>query len=309
MDKIVQRILTELGDDTLLQKLAALPQSDLNSLWLEINRNQSKKLTPPALLKNYAGNRFAVPSEISPLQYCQLETELFSLAQRHTIEGILLSPAAPFGSCSAFGCVDQNNVVSAVRGTEMVADPTNMLAIVIADRLKNRKIENKTPVHYCAAARAVRAQTFVGKRSFPHFGLFCIVSSGKDAGSYICEKSLLIKQLSYYKDLFFEKYNAELHVVLRKRSGYTDSDGFFEKMAELLQTELPDASFSFDLDHADNPYYKGLNFKLYMYRDEEKIEIGDGGFVDWIQQMTGNKKERCLISGIGLDRMILQGLI
>lgn len=36
-----------------------------------------------------------------------------------------------------------------------------------------------------------------------------------------------------------------------------------------------------------------------------QIEIGDGGFVDWISQILGNKKERCLISGIGLDRLLL----
>lgn len=35
------------------------------------------------------------------------------------------------------------------------------------------------------------------------------------------------------------------------------------------------------------------------------INIGDGGFVDWTQKLLGNKKERCLISGIGLDRLLM----
>jgi len=42
-----------------------------------------------------------------------------------------------------------------------------------------------------------------------------------------------------------------------------------------------------------------------MKKNNDKIEIGDGGFVDWIQKMTNNKKERCLISGIGIDRLML----
>jgi hypothetical protein len=42
-----------------------------------------------------------------------------------------------------------------------------------------------------------------------------------------------------------------------------------------------------------------------MEKDNERIEVGDGGFVDWTQQMTGTKKERCLISGIGLDRLLI----
>jgi hypothetical protein len=32
------------------------------------------------------------------------------------------------------------------------------------------------------------------------------------------------------------------------------------------------------------------------------VEIGDGGFVDWTQRLTGNRKERLLISGVGVDR-------
>jgi len=38
--------------------------------------------------------------------------------------------------------------------------------------------------------------------------------------------------------------------------------------------------------------------------DEKEFYIGDGGFVDWTQKKLGNKKERLLISAIGLDRLI-----
>ena len=59
------------------------------------------------------------------------------------------------------------------------------------------------------------------------------------------------------------------------------------------------------LDSENNNYYKGINFKIYMQKDNEQIEIGDGGFVDWIGKMTGSKKNRCLISGLGLERLLL----
>jgi hypothetical protein len=42
-----------------------------------------------------------------------------------------------------------------------------------------------------------------------------------------------------------------------------------------------------------------------MEKENERIEVADGGFVDWIAKMTGNRKERCLISGLGIDRMLL----
>jgi hypothetical protein len=37
--------------------------------------------------------------------------------------------------------------------------------------------------------------------------------------------------------------------------------------------------------------------------DGELEEIGDGGFTDWSQQLTTSRKERLLISGLGLDRL------
>lgn len=51
--------------------------------------------------------------------------------------------------------------------------------------------------------------------------------------------------------------------------------------------------------------FKGINFKMYMHTKTETIEVGDGGFTDWTQKMLVNKKERCLISGLGVDRLLL----
>jgi hypothetical protein len=305
MGRIIDRILGDAGDSDLLDKLLALPKSDLNTLLLEVYKLQAEKLTPNGLLKAYQSNRFAVPSEIDPIAFHQMETDLLKIADNMGISGILLSPSALFGSCSVFGCVDQNNVISATRGTETLPDPTNMLAVIISDRLKTEVITKTQTVHYCTTARVVRSQAFSGKRSFSHFGLFCMVSYGMDSGSYSCEKELLVKHLAYYNRLFSKKYGAKLSVILRKRGGYTDGDGFFKRMTELIQSELPEVPLFFDLEHEDNNYYKGINYKIYIEKDNEKVEIGDGGFVDWIAKLIGNKKARCLISGVGMDRMLL----
>ena len=304
MSKITDRVLTKLGDKKLIEKLLTLPKSDLNSLLLEVFKEQAKNIAPTDVLKAFQINRFSVPSELDPVAYHIFESELLSLARELEIEPMLLSPSAPFGSCSAFGCVCQNNIVSASRGVEILPDPTNMLAVIIAERLKNKESNNHSPLHFCATARVLRANPIPPiKGYYSHFGIFCIVSSGKDSGSYICEKTLLVKQLSYYRKILIDKYNSRLSIVLRKRGGYADNAGLFDTMTELVKNELPDVPISFDLEHEDNNYYKGINFNLYMDRDNEKIEIGDGGFVDWINKMTNNKKERCLISGIGLDRL------
>lgn len=89
------------------------------------------------------------------------------------------------------------------------------------------------------------------------------------------------------------------------KGGYKDIDGFFGKMTETIETIFPETSLSFDFENVDNKYYQGINFKITLETKDGQIEIGDGGFVDWISQILGNKKERCLISGIGLDRLLL----
>ncbi|NQX67589.1 hypothetical protein HQN90_15815 [Paenibacillus alba] len=307
MSTILNRILKQIGDQEIVDKLLSLSKADLNSLLLELFEKQTEGFTPADVLKTYQSNRFPTPSDADPAKFHALETQLLTAAQKMKITTVLLSPSAPLGSCSVFGCVDQYNVVSALRGTETLSDPSNMLAIIIADKLKSRTESNIIPLHYAATARVVRAQAFSGKGFFAHFGLYCMVSSGKDSGSYACEKELLEKHLIFYKKLFQEQYNAKLSIVLRKRGGYTDGDGFFDRMTEVIQTMFPDTPLSFDYDDVDNKYYQGVNFKIYMERDGENFEFGDGGFVDWMYQMLGNKKERCLISGIGLDRFLLFG--
>ena len=119
------------------------------------------------MLKTFQSNRFCIPSELDPVVYHILETEFLSTSKKLDIEAVLLSPAAPFTSSSVFGCVDQNKVVSAVRGVEILPDPTNMLSIIIAEKLKNKKADNTTPIHYCTTARVLRAQVFPNtKRHF-----------------------------------------------------------------------------------------------------------------------------------------------
>ena len=148
LSEIIERLLTQFGDIDLIEKIIALPKPDFNSLMLKIFQSHASRVTPVEIVKAFHVNRFSVPSELDPVAYHTLETNFLSSAQELDINTILLSPSAPFASSSVFGCVNQNNVVSAVRGIELLSDPTNMLSIMIAEKLKNKNIENITPIHY-----------------------------------------------------------------------------------------------------------------------------------------------------------------
>ena len=52
-------------------------------------------------------------------------------------------------------------------------------------------------------------------------------------------------------------------------------------------------------------YYRDLCFKVFGSAGGQRFEVGDGGFVDWTAKLLGNRKERLLISGYGLDRLAL----
>jgi hypothetical protein len=309
MSKIADSILSRLGNNNLIKDLLSLPKSDFNSLMLEVFRQQAGSITPIDIVKAYNLNRFSVPSEVDPVAYHSLEAELLALAQDSGIKAILLSPAVPFASSSTFGFVNQNNVVSSVRGTEILSDPTNMLAIIIASQLKENKAGNANPLHYCTTARVLRAKVFPSRKGYySHFGHFCIVSSGKDSGSYTCEKDLLVKHMLYYKKLFIDKCDAKLSIELRKSRGYIDGDGFYNNMAKLVKQEFPGVPLAIKQEYEENNYYRGIHFIIYAEKNNERIEVGGGGFVDWMQQMTNNKKERCLISGISLDRLLIYNI-
>ncbi len=302
---ILERILKQSGDEGLLDKLSALSASDLQSLLMEVFLKRAGRVTPPQLLKEYQGNRFVKPATIDAIAYLQTELQTLTLAREMGIDPVLLSPAGQLFSCSALAAVSQNKVLSALRGTELLADPTNMLALFIADRLQKKAWSNAgQPVHAGAACRVARGQAFSGPNSFSHFGLFCAVSSGRDTGSYACEHSLLAKHLAYYSRLFEEALNTPLTLILKKRGGYKDGQGFLERTAEHIQKTLPGLSVTLETGNSDNAYYQGLNFKLMIPTGDELSEVGDGGFVDWTQKMLGNKKERLLISAIGLDRLM-----
>ncbi|REK76758.1 hypothetical protein [Paenibacillus paeoniae] len=304
MNKPINRMKHQLGDD-LFQKLKELSPSDFNSFMLEVYRTRTDSQRPSDMLRSYASSRFSKPSELDPIAYHQLEANMLELARQQDIQPVLLSPVAPLGNCSSYGTVDQNKIVSASRSTEVLADSTNMMATIAADRIKRGIWNHNEGAHLCSTHRVIRAQHFNSADAFAHFGLYGMVSVGKAKGSYECEANLLGKQLRYYQALFYSRFRAKLSVVIEQRSGYTDGDGFLRRMAAVMESQLPEASFTIQEANLTNGYYQGINFKLFMTNQHGNTEIGDGGFVDWTQIMLGNRKERCLISGIGLDRLLM----
>jgi hypothetical protein len=267
---VLERVLRQVGTET-LDRLAKLPGADLTSLLLAAMRRRAGNLTAPDVLRRYRADRFVTPAPVPFRDLRRAEDRLLN-ALPDDVDVLQLAPVVPLGTHSVVSTVDQNNVVSTIRNTEVAADPTNALALEAAVRRRSGET-----VRLAAVQRVVRAQVFAGAASFAHFTLFGRVSAWRGD-----ERPHLEEHLRFLAEACAP---AEFRVTC-----------FDERFRWAL-----------DLPHVEeNPdrhtnYYQGLCFKVFR----DGAEVGDGGFVDWSAQLLADRKERMLISGVGVDRLAL----
>src|SRR5947207_9793785 len=151
-----------------------LPASRLWSLLLEVIAARAAARAPAALMEQWDRDRFVQPSLVD--QRSLLEIDRHLLAAAAAFESIELSPVAPLGVCSLLGRASQHKVLSALRGTEVVADPTNVMALECARRLRR---DPAAPVRLTTSHRCVRAQEIPSVRGFTAaFRMFRVASAG-----------------------------------------------------------------------------------------------------------------------------------
>ena len=182
MSNFIEKLEQKVGVDNLLERIQdGLTGSEFNSLLLALYKKRTADLTPAEVLHAFQQNRFVIPSNIDPVQNKQNEIRWLTQAAEHGFHAIQLSPLAPLGTSSVFGFIDQNRIVSATRGCEIVSDATNVLAMHIAKEFKSRR--DAGLLKYCTTQRFTRAQHFTDPRFTAHFGIYCMVSGGLvDAG-------------------------------------------------------------------------------------------------------------------------------
>lgn len=307
--RITHELLRRIGQPELLQLLTqGLSGTELNTLLLDVLREKAKKTTAPALLKQYQLNRFVKPSDLPVLELKKTELELLKLFKTHLFEPVELSPVSVLGSCSAVAQADQNKILSALRGTEVLADATNAMALHICD-LKKRKLwkpKNKSEkFRLSTMQRHVRTQSITGAGFTPHFKIGCFVTSGFDTGNFAFEKEGLLEHLQLMHALYKGFYGVEdVSFRFLCRGGYADSLRLANEVKTYVLTHAPVTNIEIvEKPEKEIDYYKGVQYKTDIRWKDKVFEIADGGFVDWTQQILQNKKERFLISGIGFEFM------
>ena len=306
MDKsILDRLAAETGVPGILEILAEkLSASDLSSLLLEVFHRKTAQLSPSRLLRAYRQNRFVQPSEVNAVAFGEFTLEWLKAARSAGFMPLELSPVAPLGACSVVGTVHQDKVLSALRGTEVVADATNVLALESAERRIKKGFPSQ-PLHFSVAHRHVRAQEIPDVPGFSaHFGILGLTSAGRDTGSFQFERENLLRHVRFYKTFFEEHLRiSPVRIRLKALDPLDGENRLFGSVCSFLQEAEPDWSIETSKSKQnEQEYYRLLQFKIVIPGPQgQDIEIADGGFTDWTQQLTGNRKERLLISGAGLE--------
>lgn len=308
-DGLVSRIQRRAGVDDLLEVLAErLPASQLQSLMLQVYQRRATAATGPQVLRTYQRNRYTTPSALSPLATAAVEQRALAAAGTADYEALMLSPVCPLGTAAAVGTVHQDKVFSAVRGMEATSDTTNSLALECATR--RQEAPRGGTVRLCAVQRVVRGQPFEGPGSMQHFGLFGLCTAGRDEGSYRFEVAGLRSQLTVHlrllRDCVALGYPvAGVRVQVTEYGDARRREALDREVLTPLAAEFPEARFGFDDDRAaGRGYYDGVSLGIHATTpDGTGCTLADGGLTTWTQQLLGNRKERLLVSGFGVDRL------
>jgi hypothetical protein len=300
---LIDKLLANLNTPDLLDILVnQLSMSELNSLLLEVYRQKAQQITPPQLLQNYLQNRFVAPSLLPKLDFLEFELKILQLADSQSFSLIELSPLSPLGACSVVASADQNKIVSALRGTEVTADATNVLALECAKIRKQAQFPN-TMLHFATIHRHVRTQVFDFKGFSPHFKILGLVSAGRDNGSFEFEKLSIYHHLQFYHHFFTEILAIQaVKIHLKFLNNESEVNRLAESVLEYLKIKMPNVIIKqSDNQQVSQNYYQQLQFKFIVDWGGQSFEIADGGYVDWTQKLTQNRKERFLISGLGIE--------
>jgi len=309
MNKIIERIEREAGVPGLVSILAQrLTPTDLQSLLLEVYRLRSSHRRPSDLLSSYESDRFVHPSSVPPGRL--LAWEQIALSQLPPeFQPLALSPVCPLGTVSAVATVDQNWAVTTARNTEVVSDSTNVLALECAIRRRRlvRTGRPMEPVHLAASHRLLRAQRYDNPTALSHFSCFALCSAGRDQGNLRFELEALGLHIRIYLRALriFLGPSVPLHVSATDLSSDARNTLLESQLLAPIRSEFESVECSVDEQRTGGRgYYLDLCFHIHATHPAgQRLELVDGGAVNWTRRLLSNDKERLVISGIGSERL------
>lgn len=271
---------------------------------LRLVREQASRRRPADLLAQYRRDGHVTPSMLDQRLVNTLDRIALDAAEG--FDAVLLSPVAPLGTNSVVAPTSQDRTLSTTRGTEVVSDPTNVLALECAVRLLASGGAASSPVVRLATVhqtlRAQRVSDPDGAHS-QHFRLFALGESGAALPDDEFDVRAVGNHLRVY-DRLFDACERSLRVEFPQRRAIVRVDergqALAERVVHRLRAVLP------HVDVATEPlastYYDGLRVGFGAQgRSGEFVEIADLGRFDWVAQLTSDRRNRFVASGCGIQ--------
>lgn len=254
--------------------------------------------TPAHLRQQWKQDRFVQPSMVDQRTLNEIDGHLLAAAAEAEpkFEAIELSPVAPLGVCAAIALASQNKIVSTARGTEVVSDPTNVLALECARRLS---ADPSQTVRLTTCHRCMRAQSIRDKPGFAaHFRMFSLASAGHERA----DRDLLVGELA-----------AHIHTQLAgldrlERHGYSFGSRKVRLLATPENAHLAErigamvAATPIEHHPLEHAYYDGVRYMIDVEpvrSPGESIALIDGGAFNWMRKLLANDKMTFIASGMG----------
>jgi hypothetical protein len=270
-----------------------LPASRLWSLLLEVAETRAAARRPVELMEQWDRDRFVQPAIVDQRSLVEVDRHLLTAAS--TFESIELSPVAPLGVCSMMGRTSQNKVLSALRGTEVVSDPTNVMALECARRLRR---DREAVVRLATSHRCIRAQEIPKVRGFTaNFRIFCLASAGIERQSHAFVVDAVAEHITVILNALDRLEQHGFAFPGRRITVFaTEANG---ELGDRIVAMLGQPAISRAL--LEHPYYNGgLRFQIAAQASDgiEKPLI-DGGTFDWVAKLTSNRRAVYVASGLG----------
>jgi hypothetical protein len=293
---MTRRWIVDTVGDAMFERLAnELSASELQSVLLEVMQRRAKARTPAQVLAQYERDLFVRPGMVDQRRAVAIDGHLLAAAAR--FEALELSPMTPLGTCSTVALTDQHRIVSALRTAELVSDPTNVLALECASRLR----ASRAPVHLATCHRPVRAQP-VPKlpRWSQHFRMFVLASGGIETKDHeftietmVMHVRTMLAALARLEDHGYAFGARRLEVLATPERA---------AVADRIATAITDVPVSrMPLEQA---YYFGLRYKLMVTAlDGTELFLVDGGAFDWLAKLTSNRRAVYIATGTGSQLM------
>ena len=270
---------------------------------LEVARSDAAKRRPKDVLAQWVDDPTVRPSPID--LRTTVAYDALALDSAPEYEALLLSPVAPLGVTSVLAPTSQDRVLSTTRGTEVVSDATNVLALECALRLRR---DPHAHVRLSAIHQLLRMQpASSGPGRTQHFRLMMLADAGRGHAGDGFEIAAVTSQLDAYRrlldvvaqahDLAWEKPT----VIIRSNE---ELPAIGERLHSTLTQAFPDVATR--LEPLTSSYYGGLRLGYGLHdRSGTLHEVVDLGAFDWVAQLTSNRRHRFIASAIGLQLLPL----